>query len=116
VVTTSDAIKRIRLLVRDETATVWDDTADMIPRVNDSRNMLWSRKPSAFSLTSIVTTAPTAIASTATDLAVLEMYSQAVVCYAAHLLLAEGRREGDAASAAEMLNLFNLALRGGRAS
>lgn len=114
-VTTSDAIKSIRLLVRDETATVWHDTADMMARVNDARNMLWTRRPVAFSLTYIVVDAPTAIASTATDLGVLEYYSQAIIFYAAYLLLAEGRREGDAASSGSMLEQFNIALRGGRA-
>jgi hypothetical protein len=116
VVTTAEVIKRIRLAVGDETATVWDDTADMLPRVNDSRRALWGRLPMAFSIEDIVTELPADIAATTTAIDVADWYIPAIVANAAHALLMEGRREGDAEKAVAQLDLYRLAARGGRAA
>ena len=115
-VTTLEVIKRIRLAVSDETATIWDDTADMLPRVNDARRALWGKFPAAFSVEDIVTELPADIAATTTAIDVADWYIPAIVANAAHILLMEGRREGDAEKSAAQLELYRLAVRGGRAA
>jgi len=102
-------VRDIQALTRDETGTMWDATADILPRIDEALARLYTVRPAAFYVSEIVVEPPDAITSaTSGNLPVLDHYAPAVVAYAAYALLIQGRREGDAAAAVEQLNRWNL--------
>jgi hypothetical protein len=108
-VSIAQTVRDIKALTRDETETVWNATADILPRINEALVRLYTVRPDAFYVTKVVVAPPDAITSaTSGNLPVLDHYAPAIAAYAAHALLAHGKREGDAAAAGEQLSRWNL--------
>jgi hypothetical protein len=101
-------IRDVRAAVGDETGSIWDSSADILVRVNDSLHRLWAEKPEAFYVSKIIVSEPAELTSETTgSLPVLEQYGSAVVAHCAYLLLREGRRDGDREAAAGLLADWN---------
>jgi hypothetical protein len=94
-VTVAQSVIDIRSAVKDETGTVWDKTADILPRINEALQHLYAVRPAAFYVTKIVVAPPAALTALTGNLPVMDHYAPAVVAYAAHLLLMQGKRDGD---------------------
>ena len=100
-VTVVQTVRDVRSQVRDESGTVWDATADILPKINEALLNLYSIRPGAFYVTQIVVAPPAALTSaTSGNLPVLDQFGPAVVAYVAHALLMQGKREGDSEAAA----------------
>lgn len=107
-VSVAQAVRDLRAAIRDETGTVWDTTADLLPRMNEALQSLYVSRPDAFYVSAVVTSAPADIASVTGNLAVRDHYAPAVVARAAYSLLMQNRRDGDMDAASAQFDKWTL--------
>lgn len=108
-VTVAQAVIDIKSALKDEAGTTWDPTADILPRVNETLQLLYRARPDAFYVTKIVTDPPDAVSSlTSGNVPVLDHYVPAVVAHVAYSLLVHGKRDGDLELASANLDKWTM--------
>jgi len=85
----SGFISRVRELISDEVEEYRYDDTELMTYITDGQNQIWRRHPEAFYVSSVTTTAPSAITETDDILSISDDYIDTLLYYVAFRALSK---------------------------